>query len=116
LVERLREQLAEEVNGHALVPQLLYEGVVLLSRALDPHNVVEQQLVDVARRKPHHLQTGTMHYDLLEDADLGVNVECHVHLILVVGTSFMQHRSRRRCPRTVGPAERDAEESLGRRR
>ncbi len=39
------------------------------SRALDPNDLVEQQLLDVARRRPHHLQTGTIHDNLLEDAD-----------------------------------------------
>ena len=94
LVQRLGEQLVEEVDLDALVPQLLHEGVVLLPRALGPHHVVEEQVVDVARRQPRQLQTGTVHDDLLQDADLGVNVECHLPTFSLIRRrcSIRRHR------------------------
>ena len=88
LVQGLGQQLVKKVHLHALVPQLLREGVVLLLCTLSPHHVVEQQVVDIARRQPHEFQAGPMHDHLLEDADLGVNMERHGSPHFFAGASY----------------------------
>ena len=49
LVERLGEQVGEVVHDDAPRLELADEGVVLLLRPFRPHDVVEQQVVDVVR-------------------------------------------------------------------
>jgi hypothetical protein len=77
LVERLGQQVVEQVDLDALGPQLLGEGVVLLPRPLGPHDVVEEQVVDVLRGEPGELQAGSVQDHLAELPDLGVDVERH---------------------------------------
>ena len=47
-------------------------GMVALG-VLDPHHVVEQQIVGVGRCKPAVRHTGRAHQNLAEPANLGVN-------------------------------------------
>ncbi len=76
-VERLGEQGLELVDHHATRLELDDEGVVLLAGAVGPHDVVEEQLVDVGRGEPAELEAGAVDDRLLEQPDLGVDVECH---------------------------------------
>jgi len=74
-VERGREQVGEQVDLHALRSQLCHERVVLLTGPGRPHDVVEQQLVHVLGSQPRQLEAGPVHDDLVQPADLGVDVE-----------------------------------------
>ena len=56
LVERLREQIPEQVDLDPLVAQFLGEGIVLLAGPLCPHHVVEEQLIDIVGGQPGQLE------------------------------------------------------------
>ena len=77
LVERRDEELMEQVHRHALGAQAGGERVVLLSGPVGPHDVVEQELVDVLRGQARELEAGPMKDGLLEDSHLRVDVERH---------------------------------------
>ena len=49
-----------------LVPEGLGEGIMLLSRLLGPHDIVEQQLADVLWSQPGELEARTMDDGLAE--------------------------------------------------
>src|SRR5450432_3272999 len=68
----------EVVHGHASLPKPGDERVVLGSGPVGPHDVVEEQVVDVVRREPGQLQTGPVNDHLAELTNLRVNVEGHV--------------------------------------
>ena len=51
------------------------EGVMLLASPLRPHHVVEQQRRRVAWGEPVELETGPVHDDLAEPADLGMDTD-----------------------------------------
>src|SRR3954454_18391989 len=90
LVDRLRQQVVEQVDGDALGPQLLDERVVLLARPLGPHDVVEEQVVDVLRGEAGEFETGLVHDHLVQPADLGVDVEAHGVLLFSAGAQRRQ--------------------------
>jgi hypothetical protein len=74
-VEDVGEQLGELVDDDSLVAKLARERVVLLAGACRPHHVVEEELVDVARCQARELEPGSVHDDLPQLTDLGVDVE-----------------------------------------
>lgn len=76
-LERLPQQLPEQMHGHTAVPQHLGEGVVLLLRPLHPEDVVEEQPVLVGGCEPFQLEVGPVHDHLTEPSDLGVDVKRH---------------------------------------
>jgi hypothetical protein len=75
--EGFREQFGEVVHVHALVAEHLGERVVLFLGPLGPQHVIEQQLGGVTRGEPGQFQAWTVHDDLAELADLGLNAERH---------------------------------------
>jgi hypothetical protein len=70
LLQRLGEQLAQVEHLDPVVAQRLREVVVLLLRAVDPGDAVEQQLVGVAGREPPQLVPGPMQDDRAQAPDL----------------------------------------------
>jgi len=74
-VQRLGQQVAVVVHGHAAVPQRAGEGVVLLLGPGHPEHVVEQQISSVVRGQPLQFEVRAVQDHLPQAADLGVNVE-----------------------------------------
>ena len=74
-VERLAQQVLDVQHLDAALAHPRDELVVLPLRALDPQDVVEQQLVVVARRQPLEAEVRPMDDDLAELADLRVDTE-----------------------------------------
>ena len=68
------------------------ESIVFLLGALDPDHIVEQQFLRVRRRKPRVLKAGTMHYDLAQRPDLGVDAErqCTLKLLGHLVSPFLR--------------------------
>jgi hypothetical protein len=77
LVECLGEQVMEVVHDHAPITELSDEGVMLCAGPVGPHDIVEEQVIDVVRCQPGQLQTRSMHDHLAELPDFGVDVERH---------------------------------------
>ena len=76
-VEGFFEELPELVDGRAEIAQDLLESLVLLPGHLGPHDVVEQQVVDIGWCETGEFDPGLVDDDLAELADLGIYVECH---------------------------------------
>ena len=77
LCEGLGEQVGEVEHLDVALAQRGGEGVVLVLRAGDPRDAVEEQLVVVARGEPLQLGTGPVQHHGPEPADLGVGaVRC----------------------------------------
>ena len=74
-VERLGEQVGEEVDDDPPAPQQLGEPVVLLARPLRPQHVVEQQLRHVPRREALQLQARPVQHHLPQRAHLRVHAQ-----------------------------------------
>ena len=73
--ERLAEQVLDVQHLDAALAHPGDELVVLPLRPLDPQDVVEQELVVVARRQPLEAEVRPMDDDLAELADLRVDTE-----------------------------------------
>jgi hypothetical protein len=69
-VEGLGQQLAVVVDEHALVPQSLSEGVVLLLGLGRPHDIVEEEGSDVVGSEPRQLEPRSVDDGLTELAHL----------------------------------------------
>ena len=82
LVEHLGDEVLEIEDLHALVPQDLGEGVVLLLRDLQERDVVEQESLELVGRQVEELVAGTVQADLPELADLGRHVQTFRHGLL----------------------------------
>ena len=82
LVEHLCDEVLEVEHLHALVPQDLGEGVVLLLRDLKERDVVEQESLELVGRQVEELVAGTVQADLPELADLGRHVQTFRHGLL----------------------------------
>ena len=82
LVEHLSDEVLEIEDLHALVPQDLGEGVVLLLRDLQERDVVEQESLELVGRQVEELVAGTVQADLPELADLGRHVQTFRHGLL----------------------------------
>ena len=82
LVEHLGDEVLEVEDLHALVPQDLGEGVVLLLRDLQERDVVEQEPLELVGRQVEELVAGTVQADLPELADLGRHVQTFRHGLL----------------------------------
>jgi hypothetical protein len=69
------------------LPQLVDEVGVVTLGVLDPHHVVEEQLVAVGGREPAMGEPGRADEDLAQPADLGVHAICRgdVHRCLLSG-------------------------------
>ena len=79
-LEGLGEQLGQVEHLHAAVAQRLGEGVVLVLRAADPGDAVEEEPVVVAGREPLQLVAGPVQHDRGQAADLAVGaVGCGDH-------------------------------------
>lgn len=76
-VQRLGEQVGEEVHAHSAVPQDIGERVVLVAGALGPQHVVEEELVLVGGCEACHFAVGAVQDDLPQPAGLGVDVKRH---------------------------------------
>ena len=63
-IQGFGEQVGEVVHRHTAVAQGGGEGVVLLPGALCPHDVVEQQLVNIPGCQPIQLKPGSVQYHL----------------------------------------------------
>jgi hypothetical protein len=77
LIERLGEQVVEVVHDHPPITELRNEGVVLGSGPVSPHDIVEEQVLDVVWCEPGQLQTRSVDDDLAELPDFGVDMERH---------------------------------------
>ena len=77
-VQRLAKEVCVVADVDAPLDHLGHEGVVLLPGDVLPHDVVEEQLLEVARCQPLQLESGTVDDDVLEDAHLRVDVICHM--------------------------------------
>ena len=77
-----RDEVLEIEDLHALVPQDLGEGVVLLLRDLQERDVVEQESLELVGRQVEELVAGTVQADLPELADLGRHVQTFRHGLL----------------------------------
>jgi hypothetical protein len=76
--DRLAQQVLDVENLDAPLARPRDELVVLSLGPLDPQDVVEEQLVVVARRQPLQAEVRAVDDDLAELADLGVDAErCH---------------------------------------
>ncbi len=76
--KRLGQQVLDVEDLDAALAHPGDELVVLPLGPLDPQDVVEEQLVVVARRQPLQAEVRAMDDDLAELADLGVDAErCH---------------------------------------
>jgi hypothetical protein len=75
--EHVDQEVAEIENRRAARAQRLGENVVLLLRAADPRDAVEQQRVVVAGRQPGELGSWAVEQDGIEPADLTVDVSVH---------------------------------------
>jgi hypothetical protein len=73
--QRLGQQLLEVEDLDAPPAQGVGEGVVLLARAADPRQVVEEQLVLVGRRQTPQLEVGAVEDDTPQRADLRAHVQ-----------------------------------------
>ena len=73
--EGLGEQVPEEEHLDAALAHLRDELVVLVLGALDPEDVVEEQLVVVRRREPLEAELRTVHHHLAQLADLRIRPE-----------------------------------------
>jgi hypothetical protein len=71
----LGQQLLEIEDLDAAPAQGCREGVVLVARAADPRQVVEQQLVLVGRRQAAQLEVGAVEDDTPQRADLRADVQ-----------------------------------------
>jgi hypothetical protein len=76
-LQGLGEEIREVEDLDAPVGEDLREMVMLLLGALQPKNVVEQEVVLVLGREPEHLGSGTVQNDLPEHPDLGIDGQCH---------------------------------------
>ena len=70
LIKCFLEQSLEVQYLYALVAQLLAEGVMLLPSTGSPHDIVEEQVLNVRWGEASQLQTGTVHDDRLKLAYL----------------------------------------------
>lgn len=84
-VQRLTEQIAEEVHLHTAVAQHVREAVVLLAGPADPEHVVEEERVLVAGGEPLQFQIRAVQDDAAQPPGLGVDVESHVSILTVRG-------------------------------
>ena len=104
--ERLAQQVLDVEDLDAPLAHPGDELVVLPLGPLDPQDVVEQQLVVVARRQPLQAEVRAMDDDLAELADLGVDAErCHWNLRPPCLGRCSCRRFPRRAPRS-GPVSR----------
>ena len=74
-VEGFGEQVREEVHDDPAAAQQIRERVVLLAGAFGPEDVVEEELLHVARREPLQLHPGPVQHDLPQQPDLGPHSE-----------------------------------------
>ena len=72
VLERLGQQLVQEQDLDAARAHQVDERVELLPRAPHPDDVVEEQIVAVARREPLVRQVGPVHHHRVELPDLRV--------------------------------------------
>ena len=93
LVEHLGDEVLEIEDLHALVPQDLGEGVVLLLRDLQERDVVEQESLELVGRQVEELVAGTVQADLPELADLGRHVQTFRHGLLPFFRAFRPNLS-----------------------
>ncbi len=75
LVEHLGDEVLEVEDLHALVPQDLGEGVVLLLRDLQERDVVEQESLELVGRQVEELVAGTVQADAAQAANLARDAE-----------------------------------------
>ena len=108
--QRLREEVLDVVDLDAALAHPRHELVVLPLRALDPQDVVEQQLVVVLGREALEAQVGPVDDDPPQLADLGVDAErSHLSRLLPLPRALRPPRSCRPCrprARRSGPASR----------
>ena len=76
--EDVGEQVDQVEHLDAVAAQRFGEGVVLLLRAADPRNSVEEQRIVVARGQAREFRAGTVQQDRRQLADLVVNMVVHV--------------------------------------
>ena len=86
-LQRLLEQAVQVEHLDAALDERVGERVVLLARALDPEDVVEQQRVLVARRQPLELAVGPVQQHPPQRPDLRADVCARGGLDAHVGTS-----------------------------
>src|SRR6266516_1401978 len=75
LRERLGEQVAEQQDLDPALAEHLRERPVFQLRPLDPHDLVEQQLVDVGGSEPGQLEVRLVEQDAAKPADLRADIE-----------------------------------------
>ncbi len=69
-VKSFGQELPVVVHLHSLVAEGLGEGIMLLSRLLGPHHVIEEQIADVVRGEPRELQPRSVDDGSAKLADL----------------------------------------------
>jgi hypothetical protein len=80
------------------------ERVVLGLGLLDPHDLVEQQLVDVGRGEALQFQVGAVQQHRAEVPDLGRHVEAHARLLVAcrpAGPRWLAGWARRKATRRL---------------